>query len=133
MLNPFPDLLVFGLIAPLLLRVAVGLMFINAGIKKLRRKSWVMALFERLNLTPAALYSSAFGAVEVASGVLLVVGLFTQVAALVTFAVSVLMLYEKNKHPAETPGSRGVFLLLCIISLSLLFSGAGAFAFDLPL
>jgi uncharacterized membrane protein YphA (DoxX/SURF4 family) len=131
--NPIPDLLVFGLLAPFLLRVAVGLMFLNAGIKKLRRRSWMIALFERKNLTPAAVYSSVFGAVEVVSGALLAVGLLTQIASLVTLAVSVFMLYEKSTYPAETPGSRGVFLLLCVISLSLLFSGAGAFAFDLPL
>ncbi|HEY4508161.1 MAG TPA: DoxX family protein [Candidatus Paceibacterota bacterium] len=133
MLNPFPDLLAFGLVAPLLLRVAVGLMFVNAGIKKLCRKSWVISLFERLNLKPASSYAVAFGVVEVVSGFLLVVGLFTQIASLATLVVSVFMLYEKNKRPAEMPGSRGVFLLLCIISLSLLFSGAGFLAFDVPL
>lgn len=133
MLNPFPDLLTFGLIAPFLLRGAVGLMFVNAGIKKLQRKSWVTALFERLHLIPASSYAVALGVIEVVSGLLLVVGLFTQIASLAALVVSAFMLREKNKHPAETPGSRGVFLLLCIISLSLLFSGAGFLAFDVPL
>lgn len=133
MLNPFPDLLAFGLVAPSILRLVVGAMFVNAGVKKLRRRSWVLALFERLRLTPAAYYAVAFGVLEVVSGLLLAVGLFTQVAALVAALISLFALYCKRAHPEQTPGSRGVFLLLFVISLSLLFSGAGFLAFDLPL
>lgn len=133
MLNPFPDLLAFGLIAPLLLRLAVGALFLNAGLKKLRRTTWVTELFARLNLTPASSYAIGFGILEVASGLLLVVGLFTQIAALVTALISLFALYCKRTHPEQTPGSSGAFLLLFVISLSLLFSGAGFLAFDLPL
>ncbi len=133
MLNTFPDLLAFGLLAPFLLRLAVGAMFLNAGIKKLRQRTWMTELFERMNLTPASSYAIAFGAIEVVSGGLLIVGLFTQLAALATLCISAFALYSKYKHPTETPGSRGVFLLLFVISFSLLFSGAGFLAFDLPL
>ena len=133
MLNTFPDLLAFGLIAPLILRIAVGAMFLNAGVKKLRQRTWVFALFERLNLKPASTYTIAFGVLECVAGALLIVGFLTQIAALITLLISAFALYSKSKHPEQTPGSRGVFFLLLVISLSLLFSGAGFFAFDLPL
>ena len=115
MLNVFPDFLTFGLLAPFLLRLAVGFLFLKAGVKK------------------GARYTLALGVIEVVSGILLIIGLYTQVAALAAALISLFGWYAKKKHPSETPGSKGAFLLLFVISLSLLFSGAGFFAFDLPL
>lgn len=134
MLNTFPLLLSFGLLAPLILRLAVGAMFLNAGVKKLRRRSWLADVFERRGLgLAAARYAALFGLIECAAGLLLIVGFLTQIAALIAAAIATFGLYQKRTYPERVPGSKGAFLLLLVISLSLLFSGAGFWAFDLPL
>ena len=133
MLNVFPDFLTFGLLAPFLLRLAVGFLFLKAGVKKAKGGAWTTPIFEKMHLRPGARYTLALGVIEVVSGILLIIGLYTQVAALAAALISLFGWYAKKKHPSETPGSKGAFLLLFVISLSLLFSGAGFFAFDLPL
>lgn len=134
MLSIFPTLLVFGLFAPFLLRVALGLVFIRFGLHKLGRgRADKIAFFESLGWKPGKFFAIGFGAIELVVGLLLVVGLYTQLAALVAaiIALGALILKRKATHGIES--SRGFLLLLLIIALSLLVSGAGAFAFDLPL
>ncbi len=134
MLNPFPDLLAFGLIAPLLLRIALGVMFFDFGWSKLRRqRAEKAALFESFGFRPGARYALVLGIVEMVVGALLIVGLYTQLAALAAALISAAVLYLKKKYGDRWPHDRRFFLLLFIISLSLLFSGAGFFAFDVPL
>ena len=42
-LNPFPELLAFGFLAPFILRLLAGLIFIDLGVLKLRseRQRWI--------------------------------------------------------------------------------------------
>lgn len=134
MLNPFPDLLAFGLTAPLLLRVVLGAVFIDFGWSKLKKDREKKAvLFEGLGLRPGVYYAALSGVIELAAGILLVIGLYTQIAALAALVISLAAYRLKKKHPESMESARGFLALLCIISLSLLFSGAGFLAFDLPL
>lgn len=134
MLNPFPDLLAFGLIAPLLLRVALSVVFIDFGWSKLTKdREKKSAFFETLGLKPGAYYAVAFGVIELAAGILLIIGLYAQIAALAALVISVAAYRLKGKYPEHFQNSRCFFFLLAVISLSLLFSGAGFLAFDLPL
>ncbi len=145
MLSVFPDLLAFGLLAPLLLRVALGLMFVRFGLHKLGRgRADKSAFFDSMGWKPGNYFAFGFGIIELATGVLLVVGLYTQIAALITIIILLGALIIKTsplRRPAEEAGKhalgiesgKGFLALLFIISLSLLVSGAGFFAFDLPL
>ena len=134
MLSVFPDLLAFGLVAPLLLRLSLGVLFLEFGWKKLagdREKK--TAFFETLGLRPGAYYAVGFGTLEVVCGLMLIVGLYTQVAALIALAISGSAYALKKKYPEHFKNDRYFFFLLVVISFSLLFSGAGFLAFDLPL
>lgn len=134
MLNPFPDLLAFGLVAPLMLRVALGVIFIDFGWNKFgKEREQKAAFFTTLGLKPGTYYAVAFGVIEAVSGLLLVVGFYTQIAALAALCISVAAYRLKGKYPEHFQNSRCFFFLLAVISLSLLFSGAGFLAFDLPL
>ncbi|MEK7207938.1 MAG: DoxX family protein [Patescibacteria group bacterium] len=133
MLNPLPDLLAFGLLAPFLLRVTLGLVFLDFGWNKLRRKDEKAAFFESLGWRPGARYALVLGIVEVVCGLALLVGVYTQIAALAAAVILAGALYLKQKHREKWPHDRRLFLLLLVISLSLIFSGAGFLAFDLPL
>ncbi len=121
MLNPFPSLLDFSLLAPLLVRVALGFVFLHLAYSALphyKKMVWLVVLLEIL----AAL-----------AGIALIVGLFTQVASLLAALISLAFsLFPKQTALPFTVEKR-LALLLFAISLSLLFSGAGLFAFDLPL
>jgi hypothetical protein len=64
---------------------------------------------------------------------LLFVGLWTQAAAIVGILLSLKHGLAPRKYSAIIPLSRAAFLLLFVICLSLLVTGAGALAFDLPL
>ncbi|MDQ3089838.1 MAG: DoxX family protein [bacterium] len=134
MLNTFPDLLTFSLFAPFILRVVLGVILIDLGILKFKseRSRW-MASFEALRLRPAGNLVSLMGSIEIIGGIMLIVGIYTQIAALVFVVLFAIEFYiewtEANVLKRDL-----VFYVLCFaISLSLLLSGAGAFAFDIPL
>ncbi len=131
MLNTFPTLLDFGLGAPTLLRIALALTLIYFALNKLLRdRHNELQPFSKISM-PGAL--SLFGIVEGVSGILLLIGLYTQVAALATIIVLVLTLLLKHKTKTFTENEPFLLSILTVIALSLLFSGAGFLAFDVPL
>lgn len=134
MLNPFPDLLSYSLLAPLILRLVVGLIFIDLGVLKFRseKERW-LASFDALHLRPADLFVNLYGFLQVAGGILLVVGLWTQLAALAFVIFTGIELYIEMTAREVLKRDLVFYLLVFTISLSLLFTGAGAFAFDIPL
>lgn len=134
MLNPFPDLLNYALLAPFLLRVVLGLVFIDLGVLKFRgeKRRWITT-FEALRLRPARTFVPLYGALQVAGGVLLLIGLWTQVAALVFALFTFSELYVEWTEGDVLKRDLSFYLFLFVISVSLLLTGAGAFAFDIPL
>lgn len=114
-LNPFPALLDFSFFAPLLLRVIAGVLFVRMGYWQFRTSSK-----ER----------KALGIVEVLGGLALIAGFYTQIAVLVLGLVATIGTFRTlrtNEARSDT------YALLLAIMLSLLATGAGAFALDLPL
>ncbi len=134
MLNVFPELLTFGMLAPLILRVTIGFVILNLGYLKLtkERVRWE-ASFESLNLKPKELIVKILAFIEIAGGLALIAGFYTQVAALVFVTITFFELYIEQKEEALLVRDITFYLLMFAIALSLLFSGAGFFAFDLPL
>lgn len=134
MLNLFPELLNYALLAPLILRLVVGLIFIDLGLLKFRseKERW-MASFETLHLRPTDLFVPLYGGLQIAGGVMLILGLWTQVAALAFVIFTGLELYVEMKARDVLKRDMVFYLLLFIISLSLLLTGAGAYAVDMPL
>lgn len=134
MLNTFPDLLVYSLFAPFFLRLAIGFVFIRFGAMALSQdRHSLVLIFERIYLKPGVVFVTIFGLLEVLSGTLLVLGLYTQIGALIAGVISLILLVGKLR--GKSFGREGVLFdfLLLSIALSLLFSGAGFLAFDLPL
>ena len=134
MLNAFPSLLTFSLLAPLILRVVLGLIFINLGYIELtsEKKRWA-AFFETVHLKPATIFVILMGLFEIVGGFFLIAGFMTQVTTLVFSIITFGEFYAEYRE--ETLLKRDVifYLLIFAISLSLLLSGAGIFAIDLPL
>ena len=134
MLNPFPELLVYSSIGPLILRILLGLIFIDLGFLKFRseKNAWLTSL-ETLGLHPADLFLPIYALLQIIGGTLLVLGLWTQVAALVFIIFSGVELYIEWQAREILKRDMVFYLLIFTISLSLLLTGAGAYAIDIPL
>ncbi len=124
MLNPFPDLLALGFVAPTLLRLAVALSFGAMAWAHYARRS---------ELTGFGMWLWPAIALEVAITISLALGMYAQLGALGALVLSIACAVYAKKYPRAVPYCRGEYILLAIISFSLMLSGAGAFAQDLPL
>lgn len=134
MLNMFPELLTYSQFAPFILRVVLGFVLFNLGYMKLRseRPRWEI-FFEALGWKPKGGFVTGFGLLEMVGGLALIVGFYTQLAALIFVVIFFIELYIEQKEAMLLKRDLVFYLLLFSIALSLLFTGAGFFAFDLPL
>ena len=135
MLSLFPELLSFGLLAPLLLRLVVGMFLVGEGWKLLSRTrlSESAQHFYHEYDEFATLAFWLIGLCELVVGAFFVLGLFTQGAALVGLGLAFVLGRLSSHHSILAPHEKIVYRFLFVISASLLFLGAGAFGFDLPL
>lgn len=132
MLNPFPDLLSLSFFAPTLLRIAAGLMFAYVGYTQLSRRTELSAVrFPIVGSGVWIVWLSALALFLIALG--LTLGLYTQIASLFGALGSVKFLVWSRQYPSMVVLSRPASALLFVICLSLLLTGAGMFAFDIPL
>lgn len=133
-LNPFPDLLTYSLMGPFVLRVVLGLMFLDLGLLKLKSENsrWI-ASFEALHLKPSRYFVSLVGAIDIVGGLMLVIGLWTQIAALVFVVFTGIEIYIEWKDARILKRDISFYILALTIAFSLLLTGAGAFALDMPL
>lgn len=134
MLNPFPELLTYSLLAPFILRLTLGYILVNLGSLKLKveKDRWETA-FHLLGFKEKALATKVLGYIEILGGLALLLGFYTQIAALVFVLLLGIELFIEQKEEALMKRDLTFYILLFAISLSLLFSGAGFLAFDLPL
>lgn len=114
MLSLLPELLFLAPLSAFIIRVVVG---ISLGIVAYRHI-----------LVPTTILR-VIGIIEGVTALLLIVGAYTQGAAIVAF----LLIGTSIFLPAWRKFPRSTLLLLGILSFSLILTGAGPFAFDLPL
>jgi hypothetical protein len=121
MLNPFPGFLDFALFAPVIIRVFLGIYFIISGLRIFN------ALRQGNNVAEeVSSFSFGFALLFLLGGFSVFLGFYTQMGALMLIFSSILCSI-KDKH------NRTLYYILFAMALSLLFSGAGFLAFDLPL
>lgn len=132
--NIFPDLFTYSLYAPLVLRLVLGFIFLNLGYLKLgkERHGWIGSL-NVLGLKPAGFFVGFLGIVEVFGGLLLLAGAYTQLAALVLAVFSVSELLIEYKEESILKRDFVFYLLLTAICISLVLTGAGLYAIDIPI
>ena len=134
MLNPFNELLDFQAFAPILLRLAVSIFFIILGYQKYSTHKEHLALFlESIKINPSSLVVRILGGVEIVIGVLFLLGFVTQIAAIVGFIISFVSFVIAIRQPELKLRTPFEYAFVCAICVSLLFTGAGIFAVDLPL
>ena len=135
MLNIFPSLLDFSLLAPLILRVVVGVLFLRFGIHKFFKKNSpeCKVYFKSLGLSDNRGFIILVGIIEVIGGLALVIGAYAQVAALVLGVISLFTYVLMKTKRVTLSHTEDFFFLLFVINLTLFITGAGVYAFDLPL
>lgn len=119
-LSLFPSLLTWQMVSPLLIRLVLGAVFVYRAYRSLARGS-------------ATVQGKILAIAEAIAGVLLVVGLWTQAAALFAAIDLIWQLVGRIMKKAFLTDGINYYLILLVMALSLLFTGPGFLAFDLPL
>ncbi|MFH1402395.1 MAG: hypothetical protein ABIG87_02090 [Patescibacteria group bacterium] len=122
MLNPFPDLLTFSFIAPLVLRAVVGAYFL--------KQAW-FEFKERKNRKNEII--SGLKIVGLFGGLCIIIGFYTQIASIVLLAVIIAEIILQSKKKKLEEIKLDFYILLIAILISIIFTGAGFLAIDLPL
>lgn len=133
-LNTFPDLLALEPLAPFILRIVLGVILMNTGYLKWKKEESRWKLFiEAFGLKHRSEFVKVLGSLEFIAGFGVFIGLYTQLCALILVLVTGVELYAENKESSLVKRDIVFYTLIFAISLSLLFTGAGAFSLDLPL
>ena len=114
-LSLFPHLLTYGLLAPMLLRISVGLLRLFAGIERYKKGHRISSIL------------------SIISSILIIIGLYTQIAAIAAIVLIFFDYYTEKKISHISKEKNALTILMIAILLSLLFTGPGFLAFDLPL
>lgn len=118
----FPYLLTYEQLAPFILRVVLGITLAYFGYKKIKKQG-----------SSSGSNSVIYGAVEIIIAAFLVIGLFTQLAALINAVILVIKIGYKIRDKAFLTDGINYYILLLAMAIAVALSGAGFLAFDLPL
>jgi uncharacterized membrane protein YphA (DoxX/SURF4 family) len=114
-LSVFPDLFTYVLIAPTLLRVTIATVGLIAGYSRFTGKMQWTSIFY---------FITSF---------CILFGFYTQIAVLVGLFVNSFDYYMTKQDKELSTEKKILYVLVKVILISLLFTGPGLFAFDLPL
>ena len=132
MLNTFPAFLTYGFFAPALLRVAVAACFAYLAYYHLAHRQQIahthFPIIGAQSLVPLV---GAF--IEALLALSLLFGYHTQIAAIAGIILAAKYWYWSGSYPSYFVYARATCFLLLVICLSLVLSGAGGLAVDLPL
>lgn len=126
-LNPLPELLSYSFIAPLLLRAVIGAYFLEQFFTIIYTKHVI-----KENLKIKNVFKYLIG-IKTISALSLVVGFYTQIAVLILVALTVIDMLMEYKAKKLKKMKLQFYILILTILLSLLVTGAGFLAIDLPL
>jgi uncharacterized membrane protein YphA (DoxX/SURF4 family) len=133
MFNPIPELLYLSFFAPFFLRIALGLvLFLTSFHQLVDRREEITKRFVDVWPKNGVEILWTASVIEIVVGLAFVAGFYTQIAAIVGALFSFTVIFYKKYRQATT---RDIvfYILMFAISLSLMVTGAGVFAFDMPL
>jgi putative oxidoreductase len=117
-------------LALLLLRIALGIIFIYHGLPKLAHTQQWVQNFQHMGFPGYFAYIA--GILEVFGGAMLIAGLFTRIAGLllaIEMAIAVTKVHGLLSNPLNVHGYEFP-LLLCVSCLALAAVGAGSISID---
>ena len=120
MLSIFPSLLAYEQIGPMIIRLVLGIVLAYFGYRKILNKG-----------TSSGSNARAYGGVEIIIAVFLIIGLFTQLAALLNAIILVIKIGFKARDKALFTDGINSYVLLLAMAITVIFMGPGFLAFDL--
>ncbi len=133
MLNPFPQLLNYTFFAPTLLRVFAALMFFYVAYALIQKRDVITSTPAPLIGKPTEWMCWLSATIITLTGLALFFGYGTQWAAIVGMIIALNNGLFAHCYQHIMPLARSTYILIFIICLSLLITGAGGIAFDVPL
>ena len=132
MLNPFP-IQFLSMLAYFILRVTIASILVYLGFLHLKHRRELKDVFTLSWFPYGTFITWALALLEILAGIFIFVGAHTQYAVLLVFMMSVKMIFLRQwfNHPTIPP--KIFYVLLLGASLTLFITGAGVFAFDLPI
>jgi uncharacterized membrane protein YphA (DoxX/SURF4 family) len=121
-LSIFPVLLSYQQLSPFIIRVVLGITLAYFGYHKMKGQG-----------QSSGSNSKTYGAIEVIIALFLIVGFWTQLAALLNAIILIIKLGWKIKEKKFLTDGVNYYILLLVMAISLIFTGAGFLAIDYPL
>ncbi|MEI6396578.1 MAG: hypothetical protein WCO48_00675 [Candidatus Taylorbacteria bacterium] len=118
MLSLFPTLLSWSQVSPLILRIILGAVFLHWAYKALKHR-------------PISNNKKIVALIEFLTGALLILGLWTQAAAIAAGINLIIRLAERMQKKAFLTDGVNYYLILLVLALSLLITGPGIWAKDI--
>lgn len=118
---------------PMIARLGLGAYFVLTGLKKLDNIQLFLEGVRSFKAFPdhlATLYGILVPYLEIGSGVLLVLGIWTTLGAIVSSILLCSYIFLVGLFPADAGGIFNKDVVILCASLSLLFTGAGSFSVD---
>lgn len=122
MLSIFPSLLSYQELSPFLIRLVLGITLAYFGYRKIKGRG-----------QSSGSNSVLYGAVEILVSIFILIGLYTQLAALINVIILAIKLAFKARNKQLLTDGINYYILLLVMAISLMVTGAGWWAFDLPL
>ncbi len=132
MLNPFP-IQFLALVGYLILRATVAGILIYLGFSHLKHRDELKNVLVLSWFSYGTLSTWALAIIEIVLGLFIFVGAHTQYAVLLVSIMCIKMIVLRHWFSHSTIPPRIFYVLLLGASLTLFITGAGAFAFDLPI
>lgn len=134
MFNPFPFFLELSFLAPLLIRITLGLFFIFVGktIMFNKRKEF-SELFTNKKMPAPMVLSYLLAVATSLVGAFFLIGFMTQYAVIASIVLSIYFMRLLQNEVKILHHSYATYYFSILISLSLFILGAGPLAIDLPL
>ena len=123
-LNPLPELLSFSFVAPLFLRLVVGVYFLE--------KIYPLLYAKKKKGKNENVLKGIAGA-EGLAAIAVIVGFYTQIAVLILITATITNLTLKTKRGGLKKEELQLSIFVLAVLLSLLVTGAGFLAIDMPL
>ena len=120
----------------LFVRIAIGVLFVLGGLHQLSlpmsseaaRVIHPVGLLQSMPPHTVTFLNLAFPYIQIASGVLLLIGFWTTLGAVVATLVAAMILYRTGIFPQHDMLNKDVIVFAG--ALSLMYTGAGAFSVD---
>jgi hypothetical protein len=126
MLNPFPQLLTFAFFAPAMLRITVAIVLFYLAYQQWRMRAEIARVRAFVFPTLSIIFNTVVG-------IGLFLGYYTQIAALLAIIGSGIGLWLNRRYPHIVIVPSSTVVIVMVVCVSLLLTGAGAFAMDIPL